>query len=179
MSEIRASPRKLHWDILLYPDSDEYDCQDILDNLNTYFEKWAYITHDMDVREDGTLKKPHIHLYAKTCNACTVTALAKKLGIASEDIEFVRSVKGCQRYLIHADNPEKAQYQIEEVITNFDIVKVLDEATEQKRVATILDFVTSTGNKSTLTVAMYALENNCWSEFRRSYAIIKDIMKEV
>ena len=179
MADVRASPRKLHWDVLLYEDSTSYDCLDILYNLDSYFEQWAYITHDMDVNADGSLKKPHIHLYGKVRNACTVTALAKKLLVPANDIAYVRNVKGCQRYLIHADNPEKAQYQIEEVISNFDIVKVLDEATESKRVTQIIEYITAERTSSVLNVAMYAIENNCWSEFRRSYSIMKDIMNEV
>lgn len=46
---------------VLYPDSEGYDCEKVLLRLQDTFEELSYITHDMDVDENGELKKPHIH----------------------------------------------------------------------------------------------------------------------
>ena len=38
---------------------------------------YAYAYHDKDVKEDGTLKEPHIHLILVTYNTCTVSAVRR------------------------------------------------------------------------------------------------------
>ena len=46
---------------ILYPDSESYRCDDVLNVLKSTFPEFAYILHDKDVDENGELKKPHIH----------------------------------------------------------------------------------------------------------------------
>lgn len=38
---------------------------------------YAYAYHDKDVKEDGTIKEPHIHLVLVTYNPCTVSAIRR------------------------------------------------------------------------------------------------------
>lgn len=38
---------------------------------------YAWAPHDKDVREDGTLKEPHIHLIIITYNTCTLSAIRR------------------------------------------------------------------------------------------------------
>lgn len=44
---------------VLYPDSESYCCDDVLNILKSTFPEFAYILHDKDVDENGELKKPH------------------------------------------------------------------------------------------------------------------------
>ena len=38
---------------------------------------YAYALHDKDIREDGTLKEPHIHLILITYNTCSISAIRR------------------------------------------------------------------------------------------------------
>lgn len=68
--------------------------------------------HDKDENPDGTKKKPHWHVIISWSNTTTYRS-ARAL---AEDIlhcplpQILKSVNGMYRYLTHADNPEKHQY---------------------------------------------------------------------
>lgn len=172
-----SSMRGMHFNAILYPDSTSYDCYAVLDMLPDVFEKYAIALHDCDTDENGELKKPHFHVYGKRSGQSTCKATAKKLGIEENALEYVRSWKRFVRYLIHADNPEKYQYEPTVVESNFDVTSILDPATEAKRVRELVGQIMD-GNTTTFGLVTYALENNCWSELRRSYSIMKDLIAE-
>lgn len=48
------------WELVLYPDAENYCCDKIIANASQYFEQWAYILHDSDITADGDTKKPTI-----------------------------------------------------------------------------------------------------------------------
>ena len=172
-----SSVRGLHFNAILYPDATNYDCYAVIDSLPDVFEKYALILHDCDTDENGELKKPHFHVYGKRSGQSTCKATAKKLGIDENALEYVRSWKRFVRYLIHADNPEKYQYDPSLVESNFEIQNILDPTTEAKKVKEIVDQIMD-GNTSTYGLVTYALQNDCWSELRRSYSIMKDLIAE-
>ncbi len=86
---------------VLYPDSESYCCDDVLNILKSTFPEFAYILHDKDTDENGELKKPHIHWVGRLKAARYLAALADDLGIAENMIERCRSFDAFIRYLIH------------------------------------------------------------------------------
>lgn len=98
------------WFILLYKDTKSYNYKDILFNLKG-FKNWAYIEHKKEQKE----KKDHIHFILKLDNACTKSAITKKTGIPSNFIEVGKNERALCRYLIHADDEDKIQYDISKV----------------------------------------------------------------
>lgn len=95
--------------------------QDITKDIENY-GKYAWILHDKDViPETGELKDPHYHYYLEFSNARSINSVANELGIEPNFIEVVRDKKGILNYLIHAKNPEKYQYDISDVHSNFDL----------------------------------------------------------
>lgn len=72
--------------------------------------------HDKDVNPTGEPKKPHYHVIImyegkkSDEQAKEVTTLIGGVGL-----EHVGSIRGYSRYLCHLDNPEKAQYNVEDV----------------------------------------------------------------
>ena len=46
---------------VLYPDSESYNCNEVIDRIKSKFKQWAFCLHDMDVNDEGELKKAHIH----------------------------------------------------------------------------------------------------------------------
>lgn len=164
---------------VIYPDSESYSFEEVLDAIQETFEAWAYICHDMDVDETGASKKPHVHWYGRFKEAKTVSSVAKKLGLAQNEIEIIKKSKFYLRYLIHADNPEKFQYQREQVTVSegLDYNKYFGED-ELARVGQLMEYITSTGCTSTQALGRWAYENGCWSEYRRCYAIWCGWMRE-
>ena len=84
--------------------------------------------HDRDVEDDGTLKKGHYHLLLAYSSATTLKNIRgwfNACGLPESDLHTVRvcaSGVGYYRYLSHKDNPEKAQYNDNDirVFNDFD-----------------------------------------------------------
>lgn len=77
---------------------------------------YAFIRHDKDIQEDGTLKPAHYHLVVKYKNNKTFQSVQKDFPGAH--IERSQSVSSSVQYLTHQLQPEKAQYGCNLIITN-------------------------------------------------------------
>lgn len=115
--------------LLLYPDSESYDCGKVLEYMRMNYET-AYILHDKDrwtkedeqenpEHKDGELKKPHYHVVLRWVgkSARYRGGLAKELNIPKEACEpiLAEDCDGALLYLVHAGEKEKYQYTLEEV----------------------------------------------------------------
>jgi hypothetical protein len=104
------------WTCLVYPDSAPTDWLDTLQQA--YLECFISPLHDRDVNPDGTQKKPHYHVVL-VWDGPTTFANAKKIcdtfgGIIEP--RKVGSLRGVCRYLVHLDNPDKAQYDPQDIV---------------------------------------------------------------
>lgn len=100
---------------IVYPDSAPTDWRDKLDNFHV--EALISPLHDKDVNPDGTQKKPHYHVLIIFAGVKTkAQADVIRTAIGGVGWENVASVRGYARYLCHMDNPEKAQYDPENVV---------------------------------------------------------------
>jgi len=101
--------------------------QDITKEIEQY-GKYAWILHDKDVdKETGELKDPHYHIFLEFPNARYITGLANELNIEANMLEVVRNKSRLLRYFLHKDSPEKHQYEISEIHSNFEIEQSFDE----------------------------------------------------
>lgn len=99
---------------VLYPESAAENWVQILDE--THIAALLSPLHDRDINPTGEPKKPHWHLLFLFDGVKTkeqVEAIIHKLG--GVGCEVVANIRGYARYLIHADNPEKAQYSAADV----------------------------------------------------------------
>ena len=71
---------------ILYPDAENYVCDDVLVRLHDAFRDVAYIIHDMDVTESGELKKAHIHWVGKRDSPAPLSTIVNALKIPAQDI---------------------------------------------------------------------------------------------
>lgn len=127
--------------------------QDITSLIEQY-GKYAWILHDKDTnKETGELIDPHYHIYLEFPNARSLDAVANELGIAPNFVEIVRDKKGILNYLTHNNNPEKYQYDISEVHSNFDI----KTSTEVLTMMSVLDFVDTSETFSEFIVHLVKL----------------------
>lgn len=108
----------------IYKDSTTYDFVKVILAGQDYFDEFSYIEHDKDIDEEtGQVKKLHIHWVGRLKNPRELKTISNKLGLADHDIEIVNSYKGIIRYLIHADNEEKYQYNFSDIKTTIPDIK--------------------------------------------------------
>ena len=111
-SEEIEEKRYRHFMILLYPEWDNY--KEILQDIKGSFKNYAYIKHIPEEEE----KKEHLHLILSLDNPRTEKSLSNRLEIPVNLIQHVKSLRGSCRYLVHMDNEEKYQYDLEQVIVS-------------------------------------------------------------
>ena len=99
---------------VVYPDSAPDNWQEIL--INQFVQSFISPLHDKDLDPDGNLKKPHWHVLIMFDSVKTVEQAKEFFSlIGGVGMEIVQSARGYARYLCHMDNPEKFQYNPEQV----------------------------------------------------------------
>ena len=130
MEKIRNPPTKSkYFCAVLYPDSSTYDTNNVIKSLASEHLTFAVSPiHDRDLEDNGIPKKAHYHLLLSYSSATTLNNIRgwfKACGMPETDLHSVlvcASGVGYYRYLTHKDNPEKAQYNENDirVFNDFD-----------------------------------------------------------
>lgn len=90
---------------------DKDDIANLLKNINeAHF--YAYIIHDKDGTEN------HIHYILNIAGSRSIKSISEMLDVNPQYIQVCKKNKGYARYLLHKDDPEKYQYDINQVFTN-------------------------------------------------------------
>lgn len=169
------------YELILYPENELH--MDIICEVKKKYDH-AYILHNKDLKEDlSEYKKEHYHLLIFLKNQRTISSLAKELNIDNPNlINIVKDKKKAIRYLIHADNNEKEQYDVDNIQTNMDIAPyfknlVSDETCD---IQIILDFLDTNDNNliSFRNFVSFIREANIWSTYRRNQFIINKLIEE-
>lgn len=115
--------KKRAWALVCYPESLPDNWQDFLSK--TGLEIAISPLHDKDINPDNTQKKAHYHIILVYQNPTTYKNVKENICdyLNCPSPQPLESVKGYYRYLTHRDNPEKFQYNENEIITlnGFDI----------------------------------------------------------
>lgn len=111
-SEEIEEKRYRHFMLLLYPEWGSYN--EILQDIKGSFKNYAYIKHMPEEDE----KKEHVHLILSLDNPRSEESLAKRLEIDKRFVRHIKSLRGSCRYLVHMDNEEKYQYNLDQVIVS-------------------------------------------------------------
>lgn len=165
--------RYYNFNLVIYEDDERFKEQ--FESIQN--EKEAiWIRHDKDIDDEGNLKKSHYHVVLKLKNACTISALAKRINVDDHMIEMVKkSLNGCLKYLIHYGNDDKFQYSKEEVKSNSDTLKrrfedlVTKDIPEVEKVISIQDYIESCNDYIDFGIlGKYVQKINMWDAFRRN-----------
>ena len=122
--EKRKGTRHRGWVWVQYPDSVDRDFREKL--VNEGVPTFISPLHDKDVNADGTKKKDHNHAVVLWDNPNTyenARAIADAIGAVMPPKNpkpgmpkpYAVNVRSALRYLCHLDNPEKSQYDPEQV----------------------------------------------------------------
>lgn len=161
------------WEIILYKDDVLY--KDIMQRLEEY--EYAKITHDLDVNDDGTIKKEHTHVVIKT-SQISLSTLAKHLQIKENYIAIKRNLKFAVRYLWHKDQPLKHQYAYEAVETNNK--KWLDWYGEGEISArTVIEAIEEFKPKTYKELCYILSDLGLFGTFRQAQTIFIEVWKEI
>ena len=172
-----ALRRDRKFELVLYPDSDVYDCDAVIQLAKSYFVSWAYCLHYSDTTGDGELKKAHIHFLCKLSDPRDAAVVCKDLGLPLNAIANVKSWKAACRYLIHLDQPDKFQYSPDDVVSSFPILSFFS-IPDEDQARRIMDYIVQSGCTKVSDVTLWALDNGCYSAFRRGFAIWNQILRE-
>lgn len=124
----RRNARFKVWTLIFYPDSAPKTWPDELSELHVPI--WVSPLHDSDVwtendenlnpaHKAGEKKKPHYHLVVEYPNSVSSEDVKQDFSIlnGAGQIKRVRTKVAMLRYLVHLDDPEKAQYKISDIKT--------------------------------------------------------------
>lgn len=137
-----GTKRTRNFATVVYPESAPDNWQDILSEQ--FVPSFISPLHDKDINPTGEPKKPHFHVLIMFDNVKT-SEQARELfdKISGVGCEVVQSLRGYARYLCHLDNPEKFQYNIDDVkvLCGADYVGTIGLATDKlKALDEMMDF---------------------------------------
>lgn len=101
---------------IVYPESAPDDWKEILQSK--CIKAFISPLHDKDINADGTPKKPHYHVIL-AFNGVKTQEQAQNIFdcIGAVHCTPLNDLVAYARYLIHMDNPEKYQYNADEVVS--------------------------------------------------------------
>lgn len=154
--------------------------------------RWYWSYHDKDLKDDGSLKDPHYHILVYFENACTISALMKKIKFdKQEKIKFFK--KGSNenrldyrvRYLVHYKSNDTHKYEYDRSIinTNDDNIDKFFDNDDNKTnsdIALIFDYFDNHTDNflSYRSFLNYIFSNNLWSTYRKNAVIFNRLFDE-
>ena len=90
---------------------------------NSVVDEYAYILHDRDVKEDGTLKDPHYHflfVLRRSRRLSDIQSCMKKTLQGNVFLQPCRSVSGSYGYLTHENEDSKVHYDESSIVSSAD-----------------------------------------------------------
>ena len=121
--------KKRAWRAILYPESLPENWKD---EISARGLKWCCILHDKDKDESGELKKPHYHAIFTYNSPTSLKIVADMLLDIGQPIPYAcDSVKGAWEYLVHKNDPDKYQYNLDDIET-FNGFNILDFTNKTK-----------------------------------------------
>ena len=169
--------------LIAYDDSLPKPIEEIINDLQGYILSYAYILHDKDLKEDGSLKKAHYHVLLFFNKRIRVTTLAKMFGVAPNLIQSVSNYIGIIQYMTHIGHKDKTQYCVQDIqYFNLDVENCINNFRETGTLESdsILIIISAIDNdiiNNFSDLLKYCHELSMWSVFKSNYQIIKDYMK--
>ncbi len=160
MAAQKKDLRTRNFACVVYPESAPEDWLDILSEMKIP----AFVSpfHDLDVNPTGEVKKPHYHVMVMfEGKKSTEQVLEIFDQIGGVGCEQVNSIRSYARYLCHLDNPDKTQYQPEDVkaFGGADYFGIINMAADKHRcIKEMIEFCKDNGLVAYKQLMDYALE---------------------
>jgi hypothetical protein len=116
MNVKKSNVKKRNWAFVVYPESAPLDWIEQL--RQTGLQCAVSPLHDSDLDATGVNKKPHWHVIACYSGPTSFNVVKRLTDILNAPVpQALEQVRGYYRYLTHKDNPEKYQYNEDDIIT--------------------------------------------------------------
>ncbi len=195
MAKTKNSRRRQYEIVLSMEDMRTFETQkqNILDNFrclyakhdNDYYNKDVYDENDVLIHQDGDKKYLHTHFFIDMDNAKTISAVAKIVKCKESDIEYIKSYKGAQGYLIHHNLKDKYNYPKEIVQHNNEklykeFLKVVsDDEDEDDKVIPLIEYINNFEGILYFAVFLrYVYTTRQWSVYRRNSSTFIKLIDE-
>lgn len=154
----KATKRTRNYATVVYPESAPSNWQAIL--AEQFVSAFISPLHDKDVNATGEPKKAHYHVLIMFEGPKTKEQAQELFDrIGGVGVEVVQSLRGYARYLCHLDNPEKAQYDTNDVksICGADYIGVIGLSIDKlKALDEMIDFCEEYNVTSFYALSKYA-----------------------
>lgn len=142
MADKLGRTRTRNFATVVYPESAPDDWMELL--TQQFVPALVSPLHDQDINPTGEPKKPHHHVII-CFDSVKTSEQAKEVFevIGGVGCEPVKSLRAYTRYLCHLDNPEKAQYSVDDVrqFGGADFYKIIECVIDRyTAIAEIMDF---------------------------------------
>lgn len=155
----KKDERVRNWVFLLWEDSAPKNWRDTLDNLHIQWVESPW--HDKDVNDDGKLKKKHKHILLMFDGKKSyeqILAITEALNTTIP--KRCMSTRGSARYMLHLDNPEKAQYKQADMIAHggadLGVLLKSTSATRYELIREMISFINTYNITEFSQIATYA-----------------------
>ena len=173
--------RNRYFEAILYEEDKNYN--NYKDYIIKNYKEVTWIKHNRDIIEDKNgeekKKKEHIHIIFKVGqNARSIKSVAKEIGIADNYLQGIKLIP-MLRYLIHLDNPEKTQYELNEV--HGELKEKLEKEIEKTKEDEItIEEITNKIKEGDITrvidLITYGIENKALQKIKKyQYLLIKSV----
>lgn len=172
-SKGNKTTRTRNWTFVLYPDSAPDNWRSIIDEMHL---EWVESPlHDKDINADGSLKKPHWHILLMFGGVKTYEQVKEITDILNAPIpERCHNAKAMVRYMVHMDNPDKAQYSQSDIVAHggVDLAELLRPSSSERYtiIGEMVSFIKYNDIVEFQDLVDYALSN----EFDRWFPLLCD-----
>lgn len=156
--------RSSKWGFIFYKESSPENYLDIFESIHVPFVLSPW--HDKDINSStGEILKAHKHgaFYFDSLKSYNQVSeiLQEKLN-APPHVEVIQSPKGMYDYFTHADNPEKAPYDINDIESGcgFELDKFLIEQNTDEFLNEVIDVIEDNDFTEFEDLVRYARANN-------------------
>lgn len=136
---LKQEIKKRNWGCVIYPESAPGDWIDILKLKGLAFAVSPLHDKDIDDEVSKTTKKPHYHVILSYGSTTTFNNVKSIMDQLNQPIPIpLESVGGYYRYFTHKDNPDKYQYNpneikifngfnVDDVLNSFEVMTCMKE----------------------------------------------------
>lgn len=154
-----------YWTFVAYPESLTTDLKTFLDDNCLIYA--ISPLHDKDIDITGEPKKPHYHVLLEFPGPTTYKNVKENITdeLKQPIPKPIMTIRGAYRYLCHLDNPEKAQYNVSDIVKSesFELVLCKSEVTTLK--ALILEDIKNNRIKEYYDLLQYYLNQGDMDRF--------------
>ena len=164
MSEKKSTDNRARtWTFVLYEESAPENWRDMLDEQHIQWVESPW--HDKDMNANGEPKKKHKHILLMFSGKKSYEQIKEITDSLTQPIpQRCHDARALVRYMAHLDNPEKAQYNVNDIIPHggVDVSEMLRPSSSERYslIRDMIDYIRSKGVTEFQDLMDYAAEEH-------------------